>query len=184
MIRLFHLPYLWPLLLFSANKLTATPTPSSISSINKPFTFNESAWLSTEPPTHLTPREQPYYHNLGADWNAAPQQAQVILPIGQSAEILADFYHSILSMCTAMIASNIPAAPHGGAYIKGELALQFDSTEGGVSWAVVRAFVYWMLLNTQHGFTSTYTLWLTNYTTGHAIRFMLRAGQGGLMIGP
>ena len=137
---------------------------------------------STGSSTHLTPRELPfpvqqYYQELNADWNAASQEAQALLPTHQSADLLADFYHSVLSMCTAMIAGNVPFAPYGGSFMYGALSLHFDSIGGAISWALVRAFADWMLLTTAHGFTSTYTLWLNNHATGHAVRFTLKAGQ-------
>ena len=182
---LIHVPCLWLLLLFSATKLNASPTPMSVSSSNRTFVINKAALASTDSTdssTHLTPRELPfpvqqYYQELGADWDAASQETQALLPTHQSADLLANLYHSVLSMCTAMIAANVPFSPHGGAFHYGALSLHFDSTGGAISWALVRAFADWMLLTTAHGFTSTYTLWLNNHATGHAVRFKLKAGQ-------
>lgn len=181
-----HLSCLWLLLLFSATKLNASPTSMSFSSSNRTIIINDDAAMistdSTGSSTHLTPRELPfpvqqYYQELNADWNAASQEAQALLPTHQSADLLADFYHSVLSMCTAMIAGNVPFAPYGGSFMYGALSLHFDSIGGAISWALVRAFADWMLLTTAHGFTSTYTLWLNNHATGHAVRFTLKAGQ-------
>lgn len=124
-------------------------------------------------------RRVPVLEIIGAGWTAASLNHDYLYPSDDIDKLLADFYHSIVSMCMAMTASNSPPAPYGGTFSFGGLELAFDSTGNPIPWSLIRTFADFMLLTTDRGFSSTYTMWLTHVVSGQAIRFMLRVGQGG-----
>ena len=105
------------------------------------------------------------------------QELQAILPVDLAADSIAEFYHSVVSICTAMVAQGAPLLSQGGTFRIGDLELAFDSTGSAVPWTLIRAFADWMMLIGDRGLISTYTLWLTNYASGQVIRFRFRPRQ-------
>lgn len=172
------------LLLLWAGKIIAGPVSVDIPLKPTGSLTSHLAGPSVDPFLLLTERDLPFrFHNtltqdLGGGWSAASQEYQAILPIDQAADVLADFYHSIVTICTAMVAQNAPLVPQGGTFHRGGLEFAFDSTVTPVPWTLIRAFADWMLLTTDLGFVSTYRMRLMNVATGQVIRFILRAGQG------
>ena len=173
------------------NRWITSSTPLQIPSITQSGTYNKSPDPVTSYSRPLLLRDLPrsfprlpLFEVIGAGWAAASLEYQAIYPSEGVDSLLADFYHSIVSMCMAMTASNAPLAPYGGIFISGGLELAFDSTTNPIPWSLLRAFADWMILTTDRGFTSTYTIWFTHAATGRAIRFILRAGDGAPVLPP
>ena len=126
----------------------------------------------------------PFLQVLGAGWTAASYENYFMYPSEDLDKLLADFYHSIVTMSMAMTASNTPPAPYGGIFKNEALELAFDTTGNPIPWSLLRAFADFMLLTTDRGYSCTYTMWLTHVASGQAIRFILRLGQGVLALPP
>ena len=106
------------------------------------------------------------------------QEVHAILPVDLAADTVVNFYQSVVSICTAMVAQGAPLLPLGGTFHIGDLELAFDSTGSAVTWTLIRAFADWMMLISERGLISTYTLWLTNYANGQSVRFRFNPRQG------
>lgn len=188
LLTLLGLLFLLP---FYIDRLTASPTPLlRVPSNQQLSTYTQSRRSLNNHLLPLLQREIPIplglpgVENIGFGWTAESSEYQAILPLAAAAEVLADFYHSIVTLCTAMIAQNTPLAPNGGIFHSGNLELLFNSTGAPVTWGLIRSFADWMLLTVDRGFLTTFTLWLTNIVTGQTIRFILRAEQGAPRLNP
>ena len=123
------------------------------------------------------------FEELGDGWNALSQEYQAIVPSELAADALADFYHSIISICTAMIAQNAPPLLRGGTFAIGEFEFRFDGLGSSISWSLIRAFADFMLLTTDRGFTNTYTIWMTHLASAQVIKFIMRLNPEGVGLG-
>ena len=168
----------FPLLLMLIDGLASSPT-SIYTTLSQRQINHASSRTSSDTPRFILERRDPppHLHNsfdiedLGAGWIAISHEFQAILPVDIAADTIANFYHSIVSMCTAMVAQGAPLVPQGGTFRLGDLQLAVDSTGSPVTWNLIRAFADWMMLIGDRGFTGCYTFWLTNYASGQAIRF-------------
>ena len=181
-----------PLILLSSfllplytNSWSAIATPLKLPSTSELVTYNRSSARVTSYSRPLLRRDWPQPFRgvpllevIGAGWAAASFEHDFIYSSDDVDRVLADFYHSIVSMCMAMTASNAPLAPYGGVFKSGGLELAFDSTGNPIPWSLLRAFADYMLLTIDRGLNTTYTMWLIHLATGRAIRLMLRVGQG------
>ena len=181
-------PVIWPrfplVLLMLIDILSSSPTSTHTSLGRGRINYPSSRTASNNPRFLLEHRDLPPFHNLvdiedlGTGWVAVSQEFQAILPMDLAADTLADFYHSIVSMCTAMVAQGTPSLPQGGTFRIGSLELVFDSVGSAVTWTLIRAFADWMMLVGDRGFISTYTFLLANYASGQVIRFRFKPRQG------
>ena len=164
--------------------LTSSPTSIYNTPSQRQINYPSSGISSNHSRFLLEHRDLPPFHNLfdiedlGAGWIAVSQEFQAILPMDLAADTVANFYHSVVSMCTAMVAQDTPSLPQGGTFRTGDLEFAFDSTGSAVTWTLIRAFADWMMLIGDRGFISTYTFWLTNYASGQVIRFRFKPRQG------
>ena len=180
---------IWPifpllLLLMLFDGLTASPTSIYTTVSQRQITYPNSGSTSNNPRSLLKRRDPSGLdhlfdiEDLGGGWIAVSQELQAILPVDLAAETMANFYHSVVSICTAMVAQGAPLLPQGGTFTLGNLELAFDSSGSAVPWTMIRAFADWMMLTGDRGFISTYTFWLTNYASGQVIRFRFKLRQG------
>ena len=177
---------IWPsisLLLMFIDGLTSSPT--SYTTLSQRQVNHASSRTSSDKPRLLLESRDPppHLHNLfdiedlGAGWIAVSQEFQALLPVDLAADTIANFYHSIVSMCTAMVAQGAPLPPQGGTFLLGDLRLAVDSIGSPVTWSLIRAFADWMMLIGNRGCIGSYTFWLTNYASGQVIRFRFHPGQ-------
>ena len=175
----------FPLLLMLIDGLASSPTSIYTTLSQRQINYPSTRTSSNNTRFPLEHRDLPsHFHNvfdiedLGAGWVAMSHEIHAILPVDLAADPVADFYQSVVSICTAMVAQGAPLLPQGGTFRIGDLELAFDSTGSAATWTLIRAFADWMMLIGDRGFISTYTLWLTNYASGQAVRFRFNPRQG------
>lgn len=176
----------FPLLLITfIHGLTSRPTSKSNTRNQRQINHPSSKTSPLSSRSLLEHRDlPPHFHNIfdieeiGAGWVAVSQEFQAIFPVDLAADTITDFYHSVVSICTAMVAQGAPSLSQGGTFRIGDLELAFDSMGSAVTWTLIRAFADWMMLIGDRGFISTYTLWLTHHASGQAIRFRFKPRQG------